>query len=106
MTLNGYEQDFEVKFCGVSSFNATDKTRTSMVWALDSNGNRTHSVAGSLYENIKTVRQNQDGDMNPVGVKYDSWNSSDYCVSPVLDENNTVVTPGRYYYTSFEVNCN
>jgi len=75
VTLNGYELDFEVKFCGISSFNATDKDRTAMVWALDSNGNRTHSVAGSAYENKKTVRQDQDGDMVPVGVKYDSWKS-------------------------------
>jgi len=55
---NGYESKFQVQFCGVSQFNSTEEVYTSIIWALDDNGNRTHQITGVLIEpkSIQTMR--------------------------------------------------
>lgn len=87
VNADGSVNNFEVKFCGISSFNATDKDYTSMVWALDADKKRTHAVAGSAYTNKQTVR---DEDLNVAKITYDSWKSRDYCVQPEVN-----VTEGK-----------
>jgi len=88
---------FQVQFCGVSSFNSTDKDFAAGVWALDANKNRTHPVSGVALKNFKTIRQEVDGEAKAVGIKYDSTNSNTVC--------KTVNETNVYYYTSFEVTC-
>lgn len=88
---------FQVQFCGVSSYNSTNKDYAAGVWALDANKNRTHPVSGVALKNFKTIRQEVDGELKAVGIKYDSTNTNNVC--------KTVNETNVYYYTSFEVTC-